>query len=95
MEAVAIKDLTTAPVMVTCGDPWSTTLFYIVVDQQAILQVNEMCQAMCMLFATYYVLNYQYPKPSKRHSGINCTMTFLQKCIFKIKDKLKIPSRVE
>ncbi len=91
-QAVAARGLSTAPVMVICGSPWDTSLVYLVVDGTVLLEVNELCQAWSILFALFYILNYQYPKAD---GGIICTMTFVQKCIFGIRDKVKVPGRVE
>lgn len=39
-------------------------------------------------FATFYVFNMSFPKESKQ------TLTFIQKVILGLKDKLKIPSKI-
>ena len=49
---------------------------------------------MCMLFACYYALNFQYPK-SKVNGGIVGTLPFIQHCLFGIKDGENVLGRVE
>ena len=93
--SAAAKANCSAPVMVICGpDPWTSNLVYIVADGEVLLEVHEVCQAMCLLFAFYYVLNFEYPK-SKENGSLVGTLSFLQKCVFEIKDGEKVLGRVE
>ena len=95
LDGVAAKAFSTAPVMVICGrNLWISSLMYIVAEGVILLEVNELCQAMCMLFACYYALNFQYPK-SKVNGGIVGTLSFIQHCLFGVKDGERVLGRVE
>ena len=72
----------------------NSSLMYSVVEGVMLLEVNELCQAMCMLFECYCALNFQYPK-SKVNGGIVGTLSFIQHCLFGIKDGEKVLGCVE
>lgn len=85
-EASEIPNAST-PVIVCCGDPFHSELFYIVFEKEVVLEANELTEAIELLFSFFYVMNIEYPKKS-------CTYTFYQKQVCNIKDEHKVPIKL-
>ena len=84
----------TAHALATRGDHIAcvgVTLARFVAEGQAHIEASNICQAMCMVFAFRYVLNYQYLKVDS--SIVSITIVW-QKCI-KVDSEEKVPGRVK
>ena len=83
-KAIQAADVDT-PLMVIVGIPIERFLIYIVAERTLVLEYNEVSQEWLLLFATYHILNMQYPAQANR------TFSFMQQCVFDIKDQEKVP----
>jgi hypothetical protein len=77
-----------SPVMVVTGNPFYSSLIYIIAEGIVIMEAVELTQAVELLFGLHYVLNLEYSDKCK------ATYIFLQKEVLKIPDQQKIPIKL-
>ena len=58
------------------------------IEKMVVAKAEDLLEAVVAWFASFYIFNIKFPKNSKY------TLTFLQKGILKLKDKVKIPVKV-
>ena len=89
MDAFALTLKSPFPVIVVKGGLEGMLTSSVVAGRQVLFEVEGgMVDATMALFATYYVLMYEYP------ASLNNVFTYLQKCIFQIPDGRKLPTSV-
>ncbi|XP_029914331.1 uncharacterized protein LOC115364059 [Myripristis murdjan] len=72
--------LPSTPCIVACGNsPLTAGHFMLAVDQTIVNgSIQNFCDALILMFASYYCLNISYP------ADLGATLEFLQRCLFKI-----------
>lgn len=84
-----LEGTTTSPHIGAVGIETNHPKFYVVGEQQIIIQADNLAEAMAMLMASYYIFNCEYPKQWKK------TLIFIENFICDIHTKSsKMPSKV-
>ena len=73
-------------ILLTLGE--GSFQFFIVAENQIFCESSSLVDAIKDMFATYFVFDIQYPKPT------NPVLTFLQRFVLDIKDLQPIPASV-
>ncbi len=82
------------PYIAIVGDPYDSPTFAIVAEAVRVTEwVNRMEMAVCMLMATYYVINFEYPKSKHKRVIGNYMYEFLQKILLEV-DSSKLSQRM-
>ena len=81
-----VKDETSTPVLIICGDPTKARLrTYIVAEQKVVGDYTcGLFQSLVLAFVTYYIFNIHYPTKCQN------TFVFIQKFLAQIKDNQKV-----